>query len=161
MTEPRYPLMFRYKDSIAGDGFLAAVVVSGRALMMREDEQWWMCGVRPAAIADCGDTPPEAASRFRERYQTVLFDFAADSSNFEDFKKDVESFFGQEEPAITKDWNDAFGLIRSRQVEPEPPFSELAQAKPETQAPEIQVHLVELETLSSAHNKLDERRIAV
>lgn len=161
MTELRYPLMFRYKDSIAGDGFLAAVVVSGRALMVREDEQWWMYGVRPAAIADCGDTPPEAADRFRERYRTVLFDFAADSSNFEAFKKDVESFFVQEEQAIATDWNDAFRLMRSRQVEPEPPFSELPKAQPETQELEIQVHLVETKTLSSAHNKVDERRIAV
>lgn len=49
-----YPLLFDYKDCIAGNGFLAAVVVSGRALMRSEDDEWWMHGVQPSAIAEGG-----------------------------------------------------------------------------------------------------------
>ena len=30
----RYPLLFRYKDYVAGSGFLACVEISGRALMI-------------------------------------------------------------------------------------------------------------------------------
>ena len=99
-----YPLLFTYKDCIAGNGFLAAVMVSGRALMLNEEGEWWMYGVQPAAIADNGETPQVAALHFRERYKTVLFDFAAEASGFDGFKSAVERFFNQTEDEIAASW---------------------------------------------------------
>ena len=56
-SEDRYPLMFTYRDVISGDGFLAGITLSGRALMIKENDEWWMYGVRPGAIAETGKTP--------------------------------------------------------------------------------------------------------
>ena len=47
-----YPVMFTLRDTVSGNGFLAGITLTGRALMKREDdEKWWIYGVRPAAIA--------------------------------------------------------------------------------------------------------------
>ncbi len=44
-----HPMMFIFRDTISGNGFLAGITLSGRALMMEEDGKWWMYGVRPGA----------------------------------------------------------------------------------------------------------------
>src|SRR5258708_4700165 len=88
-----HPLMFTLRDVISGTGFLAGVTLSGRALMVQEDGKWWMHGVRPAAIAESGETPPDASHRFRTRYREVLFDIASEQETFEGFRQEVERFF--------------------------------------------------------------------
>jgi hypothetical protein len=65
-----HPLMITLRDAISGDGFLAGITLSGRALMRKEDDgKWWMYGVRPAALAESGTTVEEAFLHFRGRYQ--------------------------------------------------------------------------------------------
>ena len=155
-----YPLLFKYRDNIAGSGFLASVAVSGRALMQKEDGRWWMYGVQPAAIADAGDTPQESAIQFRARYRTVLFDFAGEAPTFDAFKSEVESFFNQEEREISELWQNAFEQIRSGKVEPEKPFSELPQEAPEEQESSITVLSVDSRSLSPNDNVLDAQAIA-
>ena len=88
-----YPLIFTYRDAVSGNGFLAGVTVTGRALITREDGKWWMYGVRPAGIAETGNTPNETFLSFRQRYSAVLFDIAAEAETFEAFKEEVERFF--------------------------------------------------------------------
>jgi hypothetical protein len=161
MSKPiHYPLLFNYKDCIAGDGFLASVVVSGRALMFNEDDEWWMHGVQPAAISEAGETPQEAAAHFRKRYRTVLFDFSAEASGFEAFRTEVERFFNQPEPEISASWQTAFELIRSGKVDPGAPFSRLPRQAPEAHEPEIDVFLVDPAALSPNDNVLDRELIA-
>ncbi len=155
-----YPLLFAYKDCIAGNGFIASVVVSGRALMFREDGDWWMSGVQPAAIIECGDTPEETAIHFRDRYKTVLFDIAAEASGFGDFKSEVEQFFNQTEAEIADSWQKAFELIRSGEVTPKEPFSKLPKQAPEARETEIKVLIVDPGTVSPTDNMLDMALIA-
>ena len=155
-----YPLLFKYRDNIAGSGFLASVEVSGRALMLKEDDQWWMYGVQPAAIADSGNTPPETANHFRERYRTVLFDFAEEAPTFDAFKSEVESFFNQTENKISELWQNAFERIRSGKVKPEEPFAGFPQKAPEEQEPTIKVLSVDPLYLSPKDNVLDAELIA-
>ena len=155
-----YPLLIKYRDNIAGSGFLASVTVSGRALMLEEDGRWWMYGVQPAAIADVGDTPQESANRFRERYKTVLFDFSEEAPTFDAFKSEVESFFNQAESEISELWQNAFKRIRSGEVKPEKPFTELPQKAPEEQESVITVLSVDPRSLSPNDNVLDTELIA-
>ena len=161
MSKPAcYPLLFTYKDCISGNGFLANVTVSGRALMLEEDDgQWWMYGVQPVAIADTGDTPEGASTHFRDRYKTVLFDFASDALDFNGFKQEVDRFFHQTEDEIANDWQEAFEAIRSGKVEPEKPFSSLPRHAPETWVPEIAVQKVRPSAVSPDDNALDKYRI--
>ena len=147
----RYPLLFRYKDYVAGSGFLACVEISGRALMIQEageDDEWWMYGVRPSAIAENGKTPQETSFRFRERYKRVLYDFATDAADIDQLETEVREFFNDSEETIERQWTDAFRLIHEGDVEPEEPFASLPKKSPEQNEPEISV--VEIEPSKSS-----------
>ena len=73
-----YPVMFTFRDAVSGNGFLSGVTLGGRALIVHEpeDQAWRIYGVRPAPIAESGNTPLEAFANFRNAYKNVLFDFA-------------------------------------------------------------------------------------
>lgn len=129
---PDYPVMFTVRDTVSGDGYLAGVTLSGRAVMCSEDDgNWWVYGVRPSAIAEHGSTALEAFRKFRERYKTLLFDFAQDFSDFESFKAEVERFYNQPDPEEEARWVAAFEAIRAGKVAIEPPFTDLPKESPE------------------------------
>src|SRR5258708_38636543 len=91
-----HPILLTLQDSVSGDGFLARITMSGRALMRREDDgKWWMYGVRPAGIATSGENIEDAFLRFRSRYKEILFDIAQESQSFNDFSIAVERFFNE------------------------------------------------------------------
>jgi hypothetical protein len=146
MTEiANHPLMLILKDTISGDGFLAGITLSGRALMVKEDDgKWWMYGVRPAAIAESGDTVQEAFLHFRNRYTEVLFDMAQEYRTFDSFKKEVERFFFESDEADERRWDEALAAIRGGAQPPEP-FSTLPRAIPETQPSQITVEQLDTE----------------
>jgi len=146
MTELKeHPLMITLKDAISGDGFLAGITLSGRALMRKEDDgKWWMYGVRPAGLAESGTTIEEAFLHLRERYREVLFDIAQESANFDEFRKEVEAFF-YEPDANGEDerlWENALAAIRTGEVEPPTAFSGLEKKSPETTPTQITVELL-------------------
>jgi hypothetical protein len=141
MTEAAivYPLIFTYRDAVSGNGFLAGVTITGRALMRHEDEKWWMYGVRPAGIAEAGNTPNETFLSFRQRYSAVLFDIAAESESFEAFREEVERFFYEADNAEEQLWAEAHLLFKSGKVTPEEPFAALKKDSPETRPAVISV----------------------
>jgi hypothetical protein len=126
------PLIFTYRDAVSGNGFLAGVTVTGRAVITHEDGQWWMYGVRPAGIAETGNTPNETFLSFRQRYSAVLFDIAADVESFEAFKEEVERFFYEADPREEQRWSEAHNLMRSGEVTLAEPFSALKKESPES-----------------------------
>ena len=134
-----YPLMFTFRDAISGNGFLAGITLSGRALMVHEDDSWWIYGVRPGAIAESGQTPQEAFLRFKNTYKTVLFDIAEEFTDFESFKKEVERFHLEPDDEDERRWEEAFSAFRSGKIQPEPPFSSLPQEAPEKRPTEVKV----------------------
>lgn len=139
-----HPIMITLRDTISGDGFLAGITLSGRALMREEDGKWWMYGVRPAAIAESGETVEEAFARFRNRYKEVLFDLAEESTTFDSFKAAVEQFF-YEADADSEDeevWENSLKAIRASQCVPPPPFSSLPREAPESKPSQITVELL-------------------
>jgi hypothetical protein len=148
-----YPLMFTFRDVVSGNGFLAGVTVSGRALMVREDDKWWAYGVRPAGLVDCGDTPQDAHNRFRERYRAILFDIAAEAHNFLNFKQEVERFYEESDADEECRWTVAFEAIRSGAAVPEPPFTDLPRQAPETRPTQIAV--LRLDTTSALYTPTD------
>ena len=137
----KVPLMFTFQDAVSGNGFLAGITLSGRALMVREEEdgRWWMYGVRPGAIADAGSTLLETFTNFKERYKLFLFDVAEESKNFEEFKKEVERFFYELDDDQENRWMAAVQAIRSGDVVPEEPFSTLPRIAPERRPAQITV----------------------
>lgn len=134
-----YPLMFTFRDVVSGNGFLAGITVSGRALMAFEDGEWWAYGVRPAGLVDHGRTPQEAHNNFRTRYRAILFDIAAETHNFLQFKQEVERLCEETDAQEERRWTSAVDAIRSGAATPEPPFTDLPRQAPETRPTQITV----------------------
>jgi hypothetical protein len=72
----RYPLLFGRRELVEGDGFVARVAVSGRALLTDEDGEFWVEGVNPGGFAASGKSPAEALAEFSTEFRTILFDIA-------------------------------------------------------------------------------------
>lgn len=138
--------MLTLQDSISGNGFLARITMSGRSLMRKEDDgQWWMYGVRPAAIATSGANIEEAFLRFRNRYKEILFDIAQESQTFENFASEVERFFNESD-ADNEDerlWEQALTAIRSGACQPPTPFANLPRHSPEAHPSFIKIERVD------------------
>ena len=134
-----HPLLFTFRDTVSGDGFLGGITLSGRALMQEEDGKWWVYGVRPGALAESGDTPQEAFSHFRNRYKEVLFDIAQEERTFEAFKQEVERLFYEPDEEEERRWEDALVLVRSCKGTPPEPFSSLPREQPEKRPSAITV----------------------
>ena len=142
-----HPLMITLQDTISGNGFLARITLSGRALMRYEDGKWWMYGVRPAGIAASGDNVGDAFLHFRSRYKEILFDIAGESRTFEDFQTEVERFFNESD-ADNEDeraWESALAAVRSGSFQPPTPFEKLPRCSPETHPSFIRVERVDAE----------------
>jgi hypothetical protein len=142
---PDYPVMFTLRDTVSGNGFLAGVTLSGRAIIRKEDDKWWVHGVRPGAIAEVGNTPEEAFLRFRNTYKNVLFDMAAEAKQYEEFRESVEQFYYQPDIEEEELWDAAFKAIRSGEVVPDGFFSKLPKEPPETRPSQLTVERLDKE----------------
>lgn len=134
-----HPLMFTFRDAISGEGFLAGITLVGRSLMVEEDGKWWMYGVRPGGIAESGEIPHETFLRFRNRYKEILFDIAGECRTFETFRQEIERFYYEPDTEEERRWEDAVNHIRSGNLSPPPPFSDLPREAPETRPSQITV----------------------
>jgi hypothetical protein len=112
----RYPILFGFRDLIAGNGFVAGVTVNGRALLVDEGDGYWMYGVNPGGAAAGGATASEAQSKFRDVYRSVLFDAAAEAVDFAAFKAEVERFFSETNEPPKTEWDEAVLEVRSGKV---------------------------------------------
>jgi|SRR5436305_3832803 len=113
----RYPLLFGFRDLIAGNGFIAGVALNGRALLVDEEDGFWMYGVNPGALAAGGATAAEALAEFRKDYRLVLFDIATEAPSFEDFERGVSTFFNAVNEPTAAEWEEAVAEVRSGRVD--------------------------------------------
>ena len=117
---PSYPLIFGFRELVAGNGFVAGVAIEGRALLKSEDDgAWWVYGVEPGGVSDGGSTELEAYQTFRESFREVLHDSAALTKTFEEFKADVESLSAQVNGAWESEWQAARSAIRAGELKPQ------------------------------------------
>lgn len=106
------PLFFRYRDVVFGRGFAATIETTGRALCVREDDEFVMVGVEPGGLAASGATRDEAQESFRKHFTLVLFDIAAEATSFQAFKDEVVQFVHQTAPATLEEWQIAVDASR-------------------------------------------------
>lgn len=115
-----YPIIFGFRELVAGNGFVAGVAVEGRALLKKEDDgTWWVYGVEPGGISDYGATEIEAYQSFRQSFREVLHDSAALTNTFEAFRADVGGLCAQRNDAWEREWLEAREAIRSGALTPE------------------------------------------
>lgn len=141
----RYPLLFRYRETILGNGYIAQVTLEGRALFeVEHGAETWLYGVYPGALAGSGDGPPAAYQDFRNRLTMVLFDFAEEAPDLEAFRARVERFFRQTNEITEAEWEAAREAVRQsgddlgglpRNPDPSPPSLMVEELIPEQASP--------------------------
>ena len=114
----RYPILFGYRDLVVGNGFVASVHVSGRALIEEDNDGVWMIGINPGGFEAQGASHPLAAAAFREEYRIVLYDIASSTTDFATFQTMLQEFLQDAQPALIADWDQAVEAVRRNEVDP-------------------------------------------
>ena len=112
-----YPLLFGLRALVDGNGFIARVAVSGRALLTEDDGEVWLEGINPGGFAARGQSPGEAVAEFGAAFRAVLFDIASDAESLQAFHDEVERFFNDTNTAALRDWQAAVERVRAGQIE--------------------------------------------
>jgi hypothetical protein len=113
----RVPLLFSYRDTLFGNGFIVEVSAkNGRALCVREADGFWMYGINPGGMAAVGEDPDSAHAAFRKTFSNILIDLVMDSENFEAFRAEVVRFFGETNAGYEPEWYSAVQAVRDKQV---------------------------------------------
>jgi hypothetical protein len=148
-----YPLLFGFRDLVAGKGFLAGVSINGRALLLHDPEDgYWMYGVNPGGLAAGGADVGEAQHAFRETYRTILFDIAMDAEDFEAFRLEVSRFFEESNEELVSEWRAAVEEVRSGEVKAD----WLPQADAKKARLSVEVSLLAADQLKPSLNEPDE-----
>lgn len=88
-----YPLVFRFRTSVLGEGWVAGVELRGAATVTKETSGEYVAhGLKPGGVAGVGSTLIEAYESYKEDVQVVLHDMAG-SESFESFRGKVLEFF--------------------------------------------------------------------
>jgi hypothetical protein len=146
-------LLFGFRDLIAGNGFVASVNLSGRALLVDEEDGFWMYGVNPGGVAAGGGTAGEAQAEFRSSYRSVLFDIAAEAKDYAEFEREVARFVDATNKPTATEWDEAVSEVRQGRVDADWLPKKKAEAR-------IGVQVVLLEHPVPSANLLDEAELA-
>lgn len=113
------PILFTYRDTVFGNGFVAEVVTNGCFLFCEEEGGTWIYGVQPGDLAEGGRNFAEAHTEFRRSFTKVLFDIANDAEDFEAFKSGVQEFFNGVNAEVEREWTEAVNRVRQGRIETE------------------------------------------
>lgn len=108
-----YPLVFDFRDLIAGRGFIAAIRTCGRGVLSDEPEGWTLYGINPGGMAGCAESREGALADFRRTYTQVLDDIVRDARDFEAFKAGVEAFVAETNRDAGGEWETLRERVRS------------------------------------------------
>ncbi len=106
------PLIFRFRQLVLGNGFIAGVRMTGRAIL-EEGEETWITGVAPAGFAGGGVDRNAAFVDFRRGWAEILFEIAAEAASFEELKANCEAFLQASTTELDKDWQAALAQARA------------------------------------------------
>lgn len=148
-----YPLVFSFRDIIAGNGYVATVAMDGRVVLAEENDQdVWMFGVQPGGIAG-GDRQKETAFvEFQNSYSSVLYDFAAEATSFDEFKEKVTAFFSEINGPNLVDWESSLAEVRARNVT----LPNLAKVSSDSRVPSLRIEKVAESRVNSGENQFPE-----
>lgn len=148
-----YPLLFARHELIEGNGFVARVAVSGRALLTDEEGEVWVEGINPGGFAASGKSPSEALAEFGTAFRAVLFDVAADAKSFEEFRAEVHRFFEETSVPALREWEEAVQQVRAGRLDAE----WLAKRPADTK---LGIEVAEVSQPAATNNELGEAALA-
>ncbi len=146
-----YPLIFTFRDMLAGNGFVAEVYMRGHVLLGDEGDGFWTYGVQPGGIAAGGLDRGSALSEFREQYKSVLYDIAAEAGTFEELRAEFQGFFQEQSPHTRELWVSAREQVRRGEIS----LQGMDKVDSDHRVPELQVTEVEPPRANPARNRLD------
>jgi len=111
-----WPLIFAYRETILGQGFLAEITLRGRVLASPESDGVWVYGVNPGAIAVGAPTLGDTHGELRNALHRLFIDFAQEAGTFDDFKETIERFVGESDPETQQEWDMARASVRAGNV---------------------------------------------
>jgi hypothetical protein len=114
-----YPLLFARRELVEGNGFVARVAVSGRALLTDEEGEVWVEGINPGGFAANGKSHSEAFSEFGAAFRAVLLDIAAGAKSFEAFRAEAHRFSAEANVPALRDWEEAVQQVRAGRLDAE------------------------------------------
>lgn len=113
----KYPLLFTYRDTLFGNGFVVEVqAMNGRALCVREGDEFWIYGINPGGMAAHGENPDTAHAAFRKTFSNILVDLALDAQSLEDFQASVRQFFEETNVGYEPEWREAVSAVQRGDV---------------------------------------------
>ena len=110
-----------------GDGFVAGVRMSGRAILEEEDGEAWISGVAPAGLTDGGPDKNAAFANFQNAWTAVIFDIAAEAGSFAEFYEECQAFLESRAEHLTEEWEAALRRVREEGYKDETLRSEPAE----------------------------------
>jgi len=149
----RYPLLYARRELVEGNGFVARVAVSGRALLTDEDGDFWVEGINPGGFAANGKSPSEALAELCSTFRAILFDIAADTESFGDFRAAVQKFFDETNAPALREWDEAVQQVKAGKLNAE----WLAKRPADTK---LGVDVVEVRQPAATNNELGEAALA-
>ena len=149
----QYPLLFDRRELVEGNGFVARVTVSGRALLVEEEGEHWIEGVNPGGFAASGKSPSEALAELGSAFRAVLFDIASDAGSFQDFHDEVQRFFEETNVPALRDWEEAVKRVKAGTLDAEWLSKRPADTK-------LGVEVMEVNRPAAANNELGEAALA-
>lgn len=112
-----HPLIFKFKGVLQTPAFVAGITVEGHVLAtLEEDGQWWLYGVNPGGMAQCGATLDQAYANFRTFFKGIVEDMAAEASSFEAFKVDLAKFIADTDSEDGARWAKARAELKAGQA---------------------------------------------
>ena len=111
-----WPLIFHYKGTIIGKGFLVEIAIQARVLARPESDGVWVDGVNPGAIAVGAPTLRETEHALRSTMDKLFIDFANEANDFDAFRSAVVRFVEQSDPGAQREWEDARADVRAGAV---------------------------------------------
>lgn len=151
-AKTKFPILIRFRDTIIGNGFVAHVLIDGRALLVTEAvDEHWVYGVQPGGVAGGASDAPTALNEFKTRYQSVLFDIASEAANFDEFKRNVAEFLECADSVDSVEWEQALQEVRRSNVK----LDDLPTVRAETVPVKFQVDNV-IQKLEPSFNQLAE-----
>lgn len=115
-TTTSWPLIFNYKGTIMGKGFLAEIALTGRLLASQEVSGVWLYGVNPGALSVGAPTLADANVELRKTLTLLFIDFAQEAPNFDQFRKTVVQYFNESDAESDAEWAEARANVRAGRV---------------------------------------------
>jgi len=109
----RYPLLVKYRQLVAGAGFISHIEIMGRVLATKEPAGYWLDSVNPGQVSAGGVTLGEAYAALRQEITTTLIDLAFEADGFKSFEAAIHRFFSETDSETEAEWCQALLALRS------------------------------------------------